>query len=68
MIDTNVLCFSIKLSVLARDQRLVRSDLEGFILFGIFIGALAVVALGKLLWDRLSNPPRKHKGRRHRPF
>jgi hypothetical protein len=56
------------MSVLPQDQRLVRLDLEGFILFGIFIGALAVVALGKLLWDRLSNPPRKHEGRRHRPF
>jgi hypothetical protein len=42
--------------------------LEGFILFGIFIGALAIVALGKVLWDRRSNPPRKRKGRRHRPF
>ncbi len=33
------------------------------IIFGIFIGALLLVVLGKVLWDRRPKMPRKHRKR-----
>ena len=38
-------------------------DLGVFALLGIFIGVLAVVALGKVLWDRRPKMPRKRRKR-----
>ncbi len=44
------------------------ADWGALIVFGIFIGALLLVALGKVLWDRLSNmrPKNGERPRRYR--
>ncbi len=34
-----------------------------FIVLGIFVGALLLVALGKVLWDRRPKMPRKRRRR-----
>jgi hypothetical protein len=39
------------------------ADWSALALFGIFFGALLLVALGKVLWERRPNMPRKRRKR-----